>query len=116
MERPWQITSEEGWFRDCKEVVHVSRSVLDRSMGVTEGARLLAALRFRVRAENDEDFLVFTSIDSQTDHFPLGDVRRRWNSGALARYDAERQRAELDFRESAELACRNLIQKYENAA
>ncbi len=116
MERPWQITSEEEWFRDCKEVVHVSRSVLDRSVGVIEGARLLAALRFRVRAENDEDFLVFTGIDSQTDHFPLSDVRARWNSDALVRYDAERQRAESDFREGAEVACRNLIRKYENAA
>jgi hypothetical protein len=116
MKRPWQITNEEEWLRDCKEVVDVSSNILDGTMGVTEGARLLAALRFRVRAEDDEDFLVFTGIDSQTDHFPLGDVRSRWNVDALARYDAERQRAESDFRKSAEEACRNLIQKYANAA
>jgi len=116
MERPWQITNEDEWIRDCKDVVHVSQSVLDGSLGAIEGARLLAALRFRVRAEDDEDFLVFVGIDSLTDHFPLGEVRSRWDPTALVRYDNERQRAEADFRESVELACRSLIRKYENAA
>src|SRR5690242_15905708 len=116
MERPWQIANEVEWVRECKEIIHVSRSILDQSMGVIEGARLLAALRFRVRAENDDDFLVFTGIASQTDDFPIGEVRNHWNADALARYDIDRQRAETDFRESAETACRNLIRKYDDAA
>jgi hypothetical protein len=116
MERPAPITNEGEWQRDCKEVVDVSRSILDGKLALTEGARLLAELRSRVRAEEDKDFLVFMGIDSQTDHFPLGEVRARWDPAALARYDAERHSAESDFRQSAEEACRNLVRKYANAA
>jgi hypothetical protein len=116
MEPPAQITNEGEWQRGCEEVVDISRRILDGKLNVTEGARLLAGLRFRVRAEDDSDFLVFVGIDSQTDHFPLGDVRARWNPAALARYDAERQSAESDFRQSAEKACRRLIRKFTNAA
>lgn len=115
MKRPWQITNEEEWLRDCRQVVHVSQSILEGTIDLTEGARRLAALCVRVRAEDDEDFLVFVGIASETDRFPLGEVREQWNSHALARYDTERRRVESHFQQSAEVACRNLIQKYENA-
>lgn len=93
----------------------MAQSVLDGGLGTIEGARRLAALRLRVRAEDDPDFLVFVGIDSQTDHFPLGEERGRWDPAALARLDAERRRAEAGLRGRAEPACRGLIRKYESA-
>jgi hypothetical protein len=69
-----------------------------------------------VKAEDDEDFLVFTGIESETDTFPLGDVRSRWSAEALAHSDAGRQATEARWREDAERASRSLIKKYENAA
>jgi len=116
MERPWQITNEPEWINDCKEVVRASRGILDGSIGITEGARLLAALQFRVRAEDDSDFLLFTGIDSETGQYPLGEDRSRWDKGALARYDAERGSTEAHFKGDAEKACRSLIQKYGNVS
>ena len=116
MNRPWQINNEEEWLQDCRDVVQVSRSILNQTMGVTDGARRLAALRFRVRAESDSDFLVFAGIDSETDNFPLGDIRSRWSQDALARSDGERKRIEAHWRQSVEMACRSLIHKYEDVA
>ena len=112
MERPAQITNDHEWRASCSEIVRVARGILDHSMGVVAGARLLSALCFRVSAENDPDFLTFTGIDSDTDRFPLGEVRSRWSSEALARYDDERLTAEAHWRKYAEGACTNLIQKY----
>lgn len=51
MERPWQITNEEEWIRDCGEVVRVAQSVLDGGLGTIEGARRLAEAGLRDRAE-----------------------------------------------------------------
>jgi Protein of unknown function (DUF2489) len=116
MERPWQITNEEEWFRSCKEVVDVARRMLDGSVGIVEGARSLVALSSRVRAEEDPDFLVFVAIDSETDHFPIGDVRGHWNRDALAREDATRSQFEEESKQEAQDACRKLISKYDNAA
>jgi len=115
MERPVQITNDHEWRASCGEIIRVARGILDHSIGVVAGARLLSALRFRVSAENDPDFLTFTGIDSETDRFPLGEVRSRWSSEALARFDDERLTAEGHWRESAERACVSLIQKYEAA-
>src|SRR5262249_41384290 len=54
--------------------------------------------------------------DSETDRFPLGDVRRHWSTEALKRYDAEREQAETHYRLEVERAARNLIVRYGNKA
>lgn len=115
MKRPWPITDEQEWRRSCKEIVDVSRRILDGTMGTVEGARSLVTLRLRLKAEDDPDFLVFVAIDYQSDHFPLGDVRRRWSSVALALQDACRNRFEEGCKQDAKTACHNLISKYDNA-
>jgi hypothetical protein len=112
MERPWQITNEEEWLQDCNKVVSTAGCIIDGSIGITAGARLLADLRFRVRAEHDPDFLVFAGIHSETDRFPLGEVRKLWSAEVLAHYDDERLAAEARWSEVAEKASRHLIQKY----
>ena len=116
MKRPWQITNEEEWLRICEEVVVAAKGVLDRRLSVTEGARLLSSLRFRVRAGDDKDFLVFTGIASETDAFPMGEVRGQWSAEALARSDAKREAVEAHWRHLAEVAAKNLIERYEVAA
>ena len=116
MKRPWQITNEGEWLRDCEEIVRAAKGILDGSIGITEGARRLHWLGVNVKAEDDEDFLLFTGIDSETDAFPLGDARRRWSASALARSDSEREAVEAHWRPRAEEAARNLVSKYETAA
>jgi len=65
------------------EMVRVAQGILDGSIGIVAGARQLTRLRFNSRAENDSDILIFVGIDSETDHLPLGEVRRLWNAEAL---------------------------------
>ena len=60
-----------------QELVDTARGVLDGSIGVIEGCRALAALRHQVDVDSlDPDFLPIIGIDSETDHFPIGDVRK----------------------------------------
>lgn len=98
-----------------REIVATAQGVLDGSIGIVDAARVLAGVSFALGAENDEPFISFQGIDSETDHYPLGEVRARWNPDALAREDAERERYEATIREDVKEDCRVLIAKYANA-
>ena len=115
MNRPWQITNEQEWEELRRDIVECARGILNGSVGLTEGSRSLSALRQTVRAESDADFRVFIAIMSETDRFPVGDVRELWNPDALAHYDAERLAEERRWRLEAEVACKNILAKFENA-
>ena len=94
----------------------VARQILGGKIGIVTGARELTRMRFPSRAESDEDILVFVGIDSQTDHLPLGEVRKFWNSEVLKAKDEELKQFELWVKEQAFTACKNVIAKYECAA
>lgn len=95
-----------------REVVATARGVLDGSIGIVEGARLLARISFELGADDDEPFVSFQDIDSETDDYPTGDARSRWNTASLAREDAKRARYEAEIREAVEEDCRTLIARY----
>jgi hypothetical protein len=99
-----------------REILGVARGVLDGTVGIVEAARILVSISFALGVEDEEPFLTFRSIDSETDHYPLGDVRARWSPNALAREDGKRERYEAKIRAGVEEACRGLIAKYESLA
>jgi hypothetical protein len=96
------------------EIVRVARRIVDGSVGVIEGAREMTRVHFRSHSkEEDEEFLVFVGINSETDHLPVGEVRRHWSTEALERKDAEIRKAEEFFRDRALSAAQALIRRYE---
>ena len=84
----------------------------DGRLGVVDAARQLSALGHSVRAERDPDFTTFVAIDSESDHLPVGRVRREWAPDALQRKDAEIHIVEERWREEALKAAQNLLEKY----
>ena len=97
-----------------QEIVRIARRILDGSVGIIAGAREMMEVRFLSHSkEKEEDYLVFLGIDSETDHLPVGEVRKHWSAHALAEKDIEIKEAEDFFRESAYTAARRLVQKYE---
>src|SRR5438445_10689637 len=112
MERPWQITNEDEWAALCSEVVRTASGILDGSIGLISGARRLSGLSHRLHADRDPDFVTFIGIDSETDQFPVGDVRQQWDAQALAKYDAERDQAEQHYRPYGLESARKLVAKY----
>jgi hypothetical protein len=69
-------------------------------------------MHFGSSTEHDNDVLVFVGIDSESDHFPLGDVRRHWSAEALKAKDEELKNYELRVRERAFRACESFIARY----
>lgn len=98
------------------EVTNTARLIRDGKMNVIEGAWRLSALRHDVsRKDFDDDFGLFVAIVSETDHLPIGEVRKQYSPDALRRADAEIAKIEKLYRAQVEVACEKLIARFSNA-
>jgi len=89
--------------------------MLDGKLSIIEGSRQLASLRSRAEIDDfDPDFLPFVGIDSETDSFPIGNVRRYWAKESLFFQDIKIAAAEAHFREYALSACRRTVARFGN--
>jgi hypothetical protein len=108
-----KITTVEEQHREWVRVAH---GILDGSIGIVAGARQFTSLRFRSRTEKDSDILVFIGIDSESDHLPIGDVRRHWNTEALKIKDEELQHYESRVKDRAFRACESIIARFDRVS
>jgi len=111
-----QIYNEEHQQFVSRKIVAIARSILSGELGIIAGARQLCGLGHQVGADRDPDFAFFIALDSESDHLPIGEARKRWNPEALREKDAEVITFEASYRERAFEICRKLIQKYDHAA
>ena len=109
-----QNMSQEQHIQKQKDrVVEIANGVLVGQIGIIEGARELAHLRWKVTDDEfDPDFLPFISVDSETDALPIGEERAYWASHALAEKDQEIKRAEDFYREKILAACQILVVRF----
>lgn len=102
---------------ELARVLNTAQKMLDGSLGIVEGSRILADLRHRVADdERDPDFLPFVAIDSETDHLPVGEAKHHWSETALSEKEEEIQEVEEFYRDEALSACRRLVKRFEGAA
>ncbi|HWD92769.1 MAG TPA: DUF2489 domain-containing protein [Verrucomicrobiae bacterium] len=106
-------TNETEILRAQSEVVSTARGVLSGAVGIVEGARRLAKLSHDLGVDRDQDFIFFIGVDSETDHLPVGEVRRHWAAEALRQKDEELRKCEASFRDGAFQGCQSLIQRYD---
>ena len=107
-------TNEAKHRRACHAVVGIARGVLNGSVGIVEGSRMLLTIQRAAGAEDDADFLFFVGVNSQTDHLPVGDLRRHWSPDALRLKDDELNGFEVQVRARALEVCRKLIERYDH--
>jgi hypothetical protein len=91
------MTSDRYRADQWKLLVQVLEDLRSGRVAITEGCRNVVGLRNALNQEKNELFLPFVAIDSETDHFPLGDVRARWSPSALEREDKERFACEQSY-------------------
>jgi Protein of unknown function (DUF2489) len=97
-------TDADTW----RSLVVVLDALLSEKIGITEGCRRVVRLRFELSEERSKLFLPFVGVDSETDAFPLGEVRELW-SAALVREDKKRSRVEDHYRPFVIKASKELI-------
>lgn len=95
-----------------KRIVKTARAMLAGELSFILGSRTLAALGHESGYDNDSDFNMFISIDSDTDALPIGQVREHWDKSALEKLEPEIQAAEAWAKEHGEAACASLIARF----
>ena len=75
MRRPASICNDEEWQSACQAIVTTAQAILSEELGIIEGARKLSRYRIKVKAEEDENFIFFVGLDSETDDLPIGIVQ-----------------------------------------
>ena len=100
-----------------RRVAQVAQDVLAGHLDIFTAAQELSRLRHDVDVgEDDEDFLAFVLIDSETDHLPIAErVRPLWDATALREKDKDIARADAWAREFGIPACVNLVSRFGTA-
>lgn len=95
-------------------IVKVAQAILNGTMDVIDGARMLHGLGHDVSADDlDPDFSIFVVIDSDTDHLPIGDERQLWSENALVEKDEEIRKIKAFYKDDVVQACTRLILRFE---
>lgn len=88
----------------------VAQAVLDGRTTVLEAVRQLVSLAHTdAVAEPDRRFII--GVESETDHLPVGDVRKLWAPDALKEKDVEIARAEEAYRADFLETCRRIVKE-----
>jgi hypothetical protein len=96
--------------RDQEMALQVARELLRGSIGVLEVARALVPLLHRDQTiASKEDSNLFIGIESETDHLPVGRIRRDWHPEILSEKDKEMARCEDLWRDQVRAACERIV-------
>jgi len=97
-------------------IVKVAQAILNGTMDVIEGSRMLHGLGHDVCADDlDPDFSIFVVVDSDTDHLPIGEVRQLWAENILVEKDEEIRKIKAFYKDDVLQTCSSLILRFGNA-
>jgi hypothetical protein len=94
------------------ELVAVAEAMLNGKLQLVEGCRRIYSLRHKVEDPENPVFLTIRGVESETDHFPLGDMRAQCAPGFLAKADEEMNRYLTGAREDILAACQEIIRTF----
>lgn len=107
------ITNEQHTNSTRQKVVATAKAMLARELNFVVGARTICSLKDDAAVRSDDaDFMIFVAIDSETDSYPLGDVRQYWNTDSLEKLQPEIQAAEDWAYKLGAQACSSLINRF----
>ncbi len=81
--------------------------ILEGRVGLTEGCRSVVSQYYHLERRNSL-FDPFRGFVSESNAFPLGEVRQYWAAGSLTKMDAEREHTEANCRDRVVDAARRL--------
>jgi hypothetical protein len=94
------------------KLIAICEAILKEEIGIIAGSRRLNGLGNELCGDNDEDFLIFIAIESETDHLPVDWERRNWSDEALQRKDREIAETEAVHQDRVFAACKRLIGRF----
>ncbi len=94
------------------ELVTVATAMRNGELNLIEGVRKICRLRHQIGDPENEVFMPIRAIESETDHFPIGEMRNQCAASYLQRMDEEMKRYLADARQNILSACKEIIHVY----
>ena len=110
---PRTVRNEPLWQKHRRQVRALAQRIIAGEVGVIDGSRQMLKFRFWLHAGEDEDFLTFVGVDSESHHLLIGDVRAHWQPDALKKKDEEIAALEEFYRKHVVEAAARIKAKYE---
>lgn len=106
MDRTFIDRAASEWER--RKAHDVAQAVLEGRTTVLEAVRALVSLARTDAIPDVEDRRLIIGVESETDHLPVGEVRKLWDPDALKEKDLEIERAETLYRGAFLQACERI--------
>lgn len=106
---------EENLQKNVSEIVAHAQSIIDGQKNTIESIRKIVNLLHKTPHRDDEIFFPIRGIESETDGYPLGNVRDNYASDYLKRLDKEAEEYLKKVHGPLIEACKNIVHKYGNA-
>jgi len=94
---------------DHRRAKEIAKAVLDGRTTVLEAARELVSVAHTDAIAELEDRRFIIGVASETDHLPVGEVRKLWAPSALEEKDIEIARAEELYKADFLETCRRIV-------
>jgi hypothetical protein len=94
------------------EIIITARAMSDGRISLIDGIRKICALSVATGEPDNEIFLAFRALESETDHYPLGEVRSQYSSNYLQKLDTELHMYISDRTPLILDECKRVILKY----
>jgi hypothetical protein len=109
-----RLMTDNSSFRNVKrsELVNVALSMIDGKLSLIEGARRICSLRYDIGDPENEVFLPILGFESETDNFPLGNVRDAYAAEYLQRLDEEADYYITETKDVVIDACREIVRTF----
>jgi len=96
------------------KIGRTAQDMINGTKNYLEGAIEIASLCHEAEVDiNSEEFIVFRGISSETDHLPIGEMRKNWSKEALEKHEAEIQETIKWAKDISLNECNLLANKYD---
>lgn len=90
-------------------LVAIAKLMLGGQMHLIEGSRQICALRHAVGDPDNSVFMPIRAFESETDHFPLGEMRKRCAANYLQKADDDMRRYVAEAEKDVLAACAEIV-------
>lgn len=104
-----KMTLEEYIQKKRDELASVSRRIVHGELHPIEGCRMVASIRNELPECDATVFDRIVLVESETEHFPMGEIREHYNAEVLRRLDQEMEDYLHDETGNIKEACRSII-------
>ena|ERR1700685_969529 len=96
-----------------KALVGLARAIVAGTLNPVVGCRKIVRLRTQVFPQDLPAFDTVRAVESETDDYPVGDIRDRYDSGLLARLDESVGAYLRTVRPALLQACEEIIHQFD---